>query len=269
MTKPLTLVPLLSVPLAVAMAMATPALSATPSTSAAPARERLLVLEFTGDGSPSARGLAQRAVTEELTTLGTHDVLSTRDIQSMIDTEAEKQAAGCDGNSSCLAEVAGALGAAVVVAGETTIMGSGFVVQLTLLEPHAARVLARGSARAATEEGIPDAARVAARAMMDPHEPVPWPVPTLVSGAVGVVVGGALVGVGLLPVLAANNARENADVLVDDNADAAAFAANHAEYDAAAADWTSWGAPLVVVGGVVVVAGAAAAIAGGIGIGIE
>jgi len=269
MTKPLTLVPLLSVPLAVAMAMATPALSATPSTSATPARDRLLVLEFTGDGSPSARGLAQRAVTEELTALGTHEVLSTRDIQSMLDTEAEKQAAGCDGNSSCLAEVAGALGAAVVVAGETTVLGSGFMVQLTMLEPHAARVLARGSARAATEEGIPDAARLAARSMMKPDNTAAWPLPTLVSGTIGFVVGGVLVGVGLLPVLAANAARDNADVLVDDNADAAAFADNHRDYDKAAAEWTSWGAPLVVVGGVVVVAGGAAAIAGAIGIGLE
>jgi hypothetical protein len=269
MTKTLTLMPLLSFVWAVVMAAATPALSAPPSTGEAPGRERLLVLDVTGDGSPSVRGLAQRAVTEELTNLGTYDVLSTRDIQSMLDTEAEKQAAGCDGNSSCLAEVAGALGAAVVVAGETTAIGSGFMVQLTLLEPRAARVLARGSAKASVEEDIPDAARLAARSMMNPHESAAWPLPTLVSGAVGVVVGGALVGVGLLPLVAANNARANADVLVDDNADATAFAANHAEYDAAAANWTSWGAPLVAVGVVVVVVGGAAAIAGGIGIGTE
>lgn len=90
------------------------------------------------------------------------EVLSSRDIEKIIALESQKQLAGCSA-SDCLAEVAGALGARLVLFGELGALDNQLVLTLNLYDAEAARSVARqlvrGPGAAALSEGIPAAAR--------------------------------------------------------------------------------------------------------------
>jgi hypothetical protein len=82
---------------------------------------RVLVLQ------PEAKSKESKPVSDavaglipvELAPVTSFDVLSTADVQQMVELEAEKAAMGCADNS-CLAELAGALGADLVVYGDVS-----------------------------------------------------------------------------------------------------------------------------------------------------
>jgi hypothetical protein len=96
-------------------------------------------------------------------------VIGYSDVVSMLESEAQKQLLGCDGES-CLAEIVGALGAAVIVDGNVGKLGSSWVVNLKMVDASVATVLGRGSVTTAA-----DGARLAAA--------VPEAVTSLLQGA--------------------------------------------------------------------------------------
>ena len=75
----------------------------------------MLDLEAKGVEKSTAETLTD-IVTVSLKKLGgVFDVISRSDIQQMLNFEESKQLVGCTSNSSCLAEIGGALGVARVV----------------------------------------------------------------------------------------------------------------------------------------------------------
>src|SRR5690242_2520281 len=60
------------------------------------------------------------------------DVLSGADVKQLIALEAQKQSVGCTDDSSCLADVAGALGAELVVFGNAGKLGTLFNLNINL-----------------------------------------------------------------------------------------------------------------------------------------
>jgi hypothetical protein len=70
-------------------------------------------------------------------------VMSGNDIRNMIALEGEKQALGCDGEQTCLADLAGALGARFVIFGRVSTLDRLFVLQLELMDATTGAVIGR------------------------------------------------------------------------------------------------------------------------------
>jgi hypothetical protein len=71
------------------------------------------------------------------------EVLGERDVQAVMDAEARRQAAGCDSDVDCAAELAGALDANQLVTGQLGRLGSTWVLSLTRVDRTTLVVLAQ------------------------------------------------------------------------------------------------------------------------------
>jgi hypothetical protein len=71
------------------------------------------------------------------------DVTSAADLRAQLGLEAEKRAAGCEANASCIAEIAQALGADLVVHGSVGKIADVYAVTLSLFDAKANRAIAR------------------------------------------------------------------------------------------------------------------------------
>jgi hypothetical protein len=74
------------------------------------------------------------------------EVITARDLGSLLSFEKQKQAVGCT-TDSCMAELAGAAGADRLVAGDVAKLGDSLLLQLRLLDVKAARVVAQSHRR--------------------------------------------------------------------------------------------------------------------------
>src|SRR5688572_14276841 len=100
---------------------------------------RVLVLEPTGDEvEASVRAAVASLVSIELAKNQGLEVVASTDVKKMAALEAEKQTLGCDDAGSCLAELAGAMGARYVVFGDAAKLGSLTVINLSLFDSTAA-----------------------------------------------------------------------------------------------------------------------------------
>lgn len=111
-------------------------------------KSRLLVLDLaaTGDVSPEVASSFTDFVAVYATKERSLLVLSRRDLQRLAELEAERQRVGCDGESACIAEIAGAVGARYVLFGRMGTLGESTFVQLTLIDVDEAEPLGRAMA---------------------------------------------------------------------------------------------------------------------------
>jgi hypothetical protein len=93
-------------------------------------------------------------VTASLSADARLDVLSSADVRQVVAFEAEKQAMGCSDDASCLAEVAGAMGAQLVCFGQVGLLGSQRVLTLNLFDAEAGQSKKRVVIKAANAEGV-------------------------------------------------------------------------------------------------------------------
>ena len=181
--------------------------SSSASSSAAPspatgvkghAKVRVLVLDFKHVGvSEGEATLLRDAAASRLGKDEKLEVISAGEMKTLVDVEASKQSIGdCDPASAqaCLAEIAGALGADYVVAGNVGKLGDSVVINVSLLDSKTAEAVARDTITAPTLDdalvslgGSMDKLADALRARLD----TPSVSPTL-------LVGGALAGVGVV-----------------------------------------------------------------------
>jgi len=82
------------------------------------------------------------------------DVLSSADVRQVMAFEGEKQAVGCADDTSCLAEVAGAMGAGLVVFGQLGALGTQRVLTLNLFDAHEGRSEERVVIKAESVQGL-------------------------------------------------------------------------------------------------------------------
>lgn len=245
-------------------AAAAPADAPPPATAAA---DRVLVVAFRAEGvEPRLVEALERDVAEAATALDV-DIISRQDVAALLDVEAARQAMTCTGESACLAEIAGGLGARRVIAGVATLLGDDVEVALTLLDTHGAAVLSRASARAPLRDraGL-RAALSTATGRLFGVEPPPPPGPHL-----GLLIGGGVVGavglvgaVGFLPLAGALQASSDAEDAADRYARSGSLAdldtlfSVSARRDADIAAWNSWGLASVVGGAALVTGGVVA-----------
>lgn len=117
----------------------------------------VLVLDLEANGTDRvAADVVSGDVARTLAAGGRLSVMRQSDLRQMIDVEAQRQSLGCD-TSSCLAELAGALGATYVVFGSVSRLGETHVVQLSLFDSRSATVLAREAARVRRLEDLSSA----------------------------------------------------------------------------------------------------------------
>lgn len=124
------------------------------ASSATADRLALFVLDFDARGpTESVTRVVADLVTGRLAERRQLDVFSGADVQDLLKLEAERQATGCS-EGSCLAELAGALGARYVVTGSVTDAEGLVRVDLSLLDTADARVVGRQRAEGRTLEEL-------------------------------------------------------------------------------------------------------------------
>jgi hypothetical protein len=128
------------------------------SAEAAEAQPKIVVpgVSVTGGVTQDVGQVITELVLEAL--LNRHGVraLGPSDIKDMLDAEQQKQLLGCD-KESCMAQIAGAMGADRLIAGMAGKLGDLYVVTLKLIDTHSADVTSRSSKRFRKLEEVPDA----------------------------------------------------------------------------------------------------------------
>lgn len=75
-------------------------------------------------------------------------VISSKDITTMLGLERQRQLMGCNEDTSCMTEIANALGAEFVLVGTVGKVGENYLVSARLIDGLASRVVGRGSVQA-------------------------------------------------------------------------------------------------------------------------
>jgi hypothetical protein len=150
-----------------------PLLAATPQAAAGGSggtKTKVMVLE------PTATTADDRTIATvvagllpiELANVDALEVLSAADVKQMVELEAEKEAMGCSDNS-CLAELAGALGADLVVFGDVSRLGTLIIVNINLFDSVKARAAGRISIQTKDIESLPGELTTAVRKLVRPY----------------------------------------------------------------------------------------------------
>lgn len=117
---------------------------------------RLLVMDLQANGVDSGTvKTVQGLLVDTIAAQKTYDVLSGNDIRRVLEAEANKALLGCS-DDSCMAEVAGAMGAERVVYGSLGKLGDMYVVQLALFDSTEVKVLRRANIKEPELTQIPD-----------------------------------------------------------------------------------------------------------------
>jgi hypothetical protein len=180
------------------------------------------------------------------------DVVTAEDLRRAIDVEAERRMAGCeDDASSCLAEVASALGASLVLHGDVGTLGDELVCNLNLFDSSNGTSGGRRTVRAANASSLASEVERATQQMLNaflslhappegarvrllvldvklrgdaaadaPAEDVGTPAPWLLvaAGATGLTGGAAVIVAVLLDGIATGSRREAQEPDVDQKA---------------------------------------------------
>ncbi|MBK7862379.1 MAG: hypothetical protein IPJ65_27975 [Archangiaceae bacterium] len=219
-------------------------------------RPRLAVLDLaTGAGvDAQTAGPFGEAIAAEVQRRGFFEVISQRDISTMLGLERQKQLLGCSEEAqSCLAELSGALGARFVLSGTLARLGDAWQLTLNTLDTKKAQPLGRATRLAkdlaALQATLPYAV---AEATATPAPPAKSRV--LPYTLVGVGAATAVVGL-LLGALALNNQGQLQGEL-DSGAERPGILDTRASYQRAAAgiERTRWAAIGCLAGGVALAA---------------
>ncbi|MBL8951267.1 MAG: hypothetical protein JNK82_10850 [Myxococcaceae bacterium] len=169
--------------------------------SPAPAEKpKLIVLPLSVAGGVEAGiGLAlTEAVATEVAAHGFFQVISSKDVQTLLNVERERELMGCaDESVSCVSELAGALGARFVLSGSVARLGDAYQLNLQTLDSLKAQPLGR-STLIGRDLGV---LREQLRYVVAEATATPLPAPpsrvlqfSLIGVGAAVVVGGALAG---------------------------------------------------------------------------
>jgi TolB-like protein len=161
-------------------------------------KPKLAVLDVQVVGADAALGVGLgEAITQQLSQRAFFDVISSKDLRTLLGVERQKQLLGC-GDSSCAAELTGALGARFVLQATLTKLGDALQLSLQTLDTAKAVPVAR-SVRLANDvktlvQQLPWAL---AEATATPSPPVPstalpW---TLVGVGAAALLGAGIVSV--------------------------------------------------------------------------
>lgn len=177
---------------------------------AAAARIAVLDVRVGAGVDPSLSPWLAQVLARETADRGGAQPLVSSDIAAMLGFERNKQMLGCnEDDSSCLAEITGALGVDQVLSSSVSIANGRYLVALSLLDSRRARPLKRSAQSAPRDdEQLLYAVRRAAWEIFggaEPPAPAPPPMPArrkwalvAASGAAVLAAGGAVAGANAL-----------------------------------------------------------------------
>ncbi|HUB07572.1 MAG TPA: hypothetical protein VMB50_11250, partial [Myxococcales bacterium] len=146
----------------------------TISTAALAAPRRIAVLDvrpLVGVSDKLGQAVTDVVVLEVRRQASGNTVIGADEVRAMVGLEREKAILGCQ-QTSCLAEIGGALGAERIVIGSLSKFGaSTYLLDLKLLDARTARVVAEGSARFEKEDALPDAVAKAVALLLPGEAP--------------------------------------------------------------------------------------------------
>lgn len=196
-------------------------MAAQPATSLVELKPKVLVLDFRDDG------VGENAVRIIHDTLVAHvskdprlDIVSSEDMRRVLDVDAQKRAMGSCSDESCLAEVAGALGAQLMLYGTAGKLGDLVVVNVSLFDARTGKSVGRETVEAGKIEDLPAPLRAAGDRLLAPLGALKGAPSalndTLWFGGLGLVGAGVLVAAGGLVVrFAMVGARDGATTFAD------------------------------------------------------
>lgn len=177
---------------------------------------RVLVLDVEGEASVAVS--ASKLVTKELERSRRFDVVTSEDMRRALSLEADRQEAGCD-TSSCLEEIAGAMGAQLVVFGDITVLGDATLLTLNLFDTAAVRSIARTSAEI-DDTTLATVGPRLVRQLVREYDAFRGALPAgtvpILAGAAGALGGAALLVVGGWQLALLDDDRAGHDRLVED-----------------------------------------------------
>jgi len=122
----------------------------------APSSPRILIMDLKNNGvAEKTVNTLQGVITVQISSYDALDVISGDDVRQLVALQAEKQNAGCDDSGSCMAEIAGALGASLVVFGDVGQLGELLVVNLNLFNVDLAQSQGRVTIESPSLESFP------------------------------------------------------------------------------------------------------------------
>ncbi len=164
-------------------------------------KPRLVVLELTAAGGvdPTVAAALAESITTTIAQRGFFDVVSAKDLQTLLGLERQRQMMGCaEDGQSCLAELAGAIGARFVLSGSLARLGEAYQLTLQTLDSARAQPVGRAVRIAPSLEALRAQLTYAvAEATGTPLPPPPSrivPYALMGAGAAAILAGG-LVGV--------------------------------------------------------------------------
>jgi hypothetical protein len=261
-----------------------------------PSPTRVLVLDTSGDLAADQRLVLTNLVAVRLQRFPSLRVVAQRDVQQRLGLETAKQLAGCESDTACIAELAGAFDVDLLCVTAASRLGGTIVFTLQIIDE-------RGEAKARGSVSVPalDDVAVAVSAVADDAgrlvsdaEPIDapasapsvsaspsssslptplsssWSLPLQVGGVAGVVCGLVAVMVGAVPGVMARSAEGDLTALrvawlesgASDPDVLSDASQKQLEIDGQRAAWNSWGLPLVWGGAILSVVGGAAIAAG-------
>jgi hypothetical protein len=170
---------------------------------AADEKPQLVVLELSPQSGVDAQLATQLsdAVAAEATARGFFKVTTSKDVQTLLGIERQKQLMGCSDAGACLTELAGAMGARFVLSGQIGRVGNMFQLTLQTVDTQKAQPIGRSTKLAKTVDALRDQLPLAvadATATPQPSPPsrvLPF---TLIGVGTVAVIAAAVVGLNAL-----------------------------------------------------------------------
>ena len=142
---------------AMALGAETPVPAGPAPGPAPPERQRVLVLEPSSAAFDAATvATSAGLIIVELSADKRLDVISAAEVRRLAELEGERQTIGCN-DTSCLAELAGAMGARYVVFGDVGTLGSLVVMNLNLFDGATTQAISRVTVQSDGIGGLPAA----------------------------------------------------------------------------------------------------------------
>jgi hypothetical protein len=167
--------------------------------SQAAARDRLIVLGLTPGADVSAEVAAgfTEAVAIAAARPGFYEVISTRELQTVMGVQRQRQLLGCSQEAQCMTELGSVLEARYLLQGSIGRLGASYQLALQLVDTRKAETLNRATRLASSLEALRALLPYAvANATGLPPPPPPSRVPALVSlaGGAALLAGSGIVG---------------------------------------------------------------------------
>ncbi len=167
---------------------------------ASKSKPRLTVLEFRAqDVTPQQAAAFTDAVAGAVSSRGLFEVMSSREVETVLGSERQRQLAGvCDSDpSACLPDVASQLNSRFLLSGQLSKVGGVYQLSLQMLDTQKGGTVARSTRLSgsleALRELVPYAAAEATGVPLPPPPSRVLPVSLMVAGG-GAVVAGGVVG---------------------------------------------------------------------------